>query len=174
MIDAEQCLFPQVASANTGQQQEQARLELQGLNRQVLDEFCTHRNVALPTIFKTAWAILLQRYLGTDEVGFCSILTRTERNGLSLGRYFVGGGRRISEVLQEVEKDYVKTASHEGTSLSGMHEIMVPSGRSIFNSIVIVDVRGRGEEGNAPGDMVDEDIAKVRIFFEYEQEFAGA
>ena len=42
-------------------------------NIDVLQTFCQKNSVQIPTVFNTTWALVLARYLGTEQVSFTSI-----------------------------------------------------------------------------------------------------
>ncbi|MCJ1282185.1 hypothetical protein MMC26_001508 [Xylographa opegraphella] len=71
----------------------------------VLNYICAQHDVSIPTLFSTAWALVLARYLGTDKVGFLVITSdaSTQREGVC--RVELESIRELESVLKDVERE---------------------------------------------------------------------
>ena len=83
----------------------------------ILREFCTRNGVALPTVFNTAWALVLGTYMGTDAVRF---LVHTSEPGVHREAIFhvqLDKTEVVDYILRDVEAKVKESFDQQALSL---------------------------------------------------------
>ncbi|GJG89259.1 hypothetical protein tb265_44400 [Gemmatimonadetes bacterium T265] len=117
-----------------------------------LQAFAREHRVTLNTVFQGAWAVLLSRYAGDDDVLFgATVTTRpaalegVERMvGLFLNtvpvRVRVAPDANVAEWLQALQRDQAEARAHEATPLADVQRWSeVPAGTALFDSLLVFE-----------------------------------
>ncbi|HEX2077660.1 MAG TPA: amino acid adenylation domain-containing protein [Longimicrobium sp.] len=117
-----------------------------------LEEAARRRGVTLNTVLQGAWALLLARYAGTDDVLFGNVVSgrpaELEGSDAMVGMFIntlpvrvrVPAGERLGGWLAEVQRTGAASREHEHTSLvqaQGWSE--VPRGTPLFESLFVFE-----------------------------------
>jgi amino acid adenylation domain-containing protein/non-ribosomal peptide synthase protein (TIGR01720 family) len=117
-----------------------------------LEEAARQRQVTLNTVLQGAWALLLARYAGTDDVVFGNIVSgrpaELEGSERMVGMFIntlpvrvrVPAGERVGAWLAQVQRAQAGSRQHEYTSLvqaQGWSE--VPRGTPLFESLFVFE-----------------------------------
>lgn len=129
-----------------------------------LRESARRHGVTLNTLVQVAWAILLSRYSGSEEVVIGA--TRSCRHGAGIDtdglvgllintvplRIRTGRRDRLSGCLRRVRDRWVAIRDHERTPLECIHEWCgIPAGEPLFQSVVVFE-NGPLHDLVSPGD----------------------
>jgi hypothetical protein len=108
---------------NGGITQQQRQLVTVTLSESIemLQNFCKENSVLLPTVFKAAWALVLGRYLGSEEVKFTSIVEDDVVRSVAPCQFLVDETASILKVLNNIELDVGAHNSQETSNEPGQH-----------------------------------------------------
>ncbi|KAI9848835.1 MAG: NRPS [Sclerophora amabilis] len=178
LADVEKCYFPQLTDGVSGlKQRRQHAVHLgQKAADGSLEEFCVYNNVTLPTVFKTAWALVLGRYIGTDNVSFSTVTSHRDGQRVVLCRSQLDEAASILNVMEKIEADFVGSLPYQDCALAEIPQFIDSAGRTLFNSnINFQDGAGSASTQSAGGDAIEHDITvdvntsgkEVEIFLDY-------
>ncbi|KAH8805465.1 peptide synthetase [Xylogone sp. PMI_703] len=103
-----------------GDIRQQRRLVTVALRENVanLQAFCRKNNVQLPSLFKAAWALVLGRYLGAEQVVFTSIVENGSVRTRDLCQSAVDETATLAKLLKDVESELLNSKAAEEPSNS--------------------------------------------------------
>jgi amino acid adenylation domain-containing protein len=154
--------FPDLGSPAAGQngrtgsrEYDERSLTLSRDETSALGEFARHHGVTMNTIVQGAWALLLARYTGTDDVvfGATRACRRTALDGDAAADGMVGlfintlpvrvhmlPDESVVEWLQRIRRDQVAVRSVEHTPLTLVQAASaLPAGVSLFDTILVFE-----------------------------------
>ncbi len=132
--------------------QAEAEIILNPAQTTVLASFAAAESVTLNTLVQTAWAILLSRYSGEEDV--CFGATRACRHSTIPGaedavglfintvpvRAEVSATKTIAALVRELRQLWIDIRPHEHTPLSRIQSYSeVPPGQPLFNTLVVFE-----------------------------------
>lgn len=117
-----------------------------------LDEFARSHRLTLNTLVQAAWALVIARYSGEDDVVFGTTVSGRPA-GLSGVEQMVGmfintipvrvqldPGASVIQWLSRLQKQFVETRAYEQTPLSDIQSCSnIPLGRRLFDSLVVFE-----------------------------------
>lgn len=140
-----------VAQAQVNRQGDE-KVTLSADQTAALNRFAQEQGVTLNTLLQGAWALLLSRYSGEEEVVFgtvracrkSSIAGADEMVGIFINtlpmRICVTPSARIGDWLKEVRRQWVAMRDHEHTPLVEVQKYSdIPAGKPLFESILMFD-----------------------------------
>ncbi len=126
--------------------------QLDAATTQRLVEYGRTRGLTLNTLLRAAWAYVLSRYSGSNDVVFGTTFSgrpadlpgALEMVGLFINtlpiRVQVPGEQRIEEWLDHLQRRQIEALDHELTPLSAVQRWSeVPSGEPLFDSLLVVE-----------------------------------
>nr|QEO74167.1 AMP-dependent synthetase and ligase [uncultured bacterium] len=118
----------------------------------ILDELARRARLTLSTIVQAAWALLLSRYSGEDDVVFGATVSGRPPDlpgvqdivGLFINtvpvRVAVDGSSSVGEWLERIQADAAERSEFENAALTDIHSWSdVPPRTSLFDSIVVFE-----------------------------------
>ncbi|KAH8757073.1 hypothetical protein BGZ57DRAFT_802778, partial [Hyaloscypha finlandica] len=147
LADLEPCLFPRLEVGS------EMKKELRSMRSMIppsqakkLWEFCEKENYTMSTLFQLAWAIVLQSYVGTDDVCFGYLVSGRDVplpgiedlvgafSNVLICRTDLSKVDSISSALGSMQTDALMCLEHEFCSLGDVHNALgVPA---LFNTII--------------------------------------
>jgi hypothetical protein len=147
LADLEPCLFPRLEVGS------EMKKELRSMRSMIppsqakrLWEFCEKENYTMATLFQLAWAIVLQSYVGTDDVCFGYLVCSRDVplpgiedlvgafSNVLVCRTDLSKVDSISSALESMQTDALMCLEHEFCSLGDVHNALgVPA---LFNTII--------------------------------------
>lgn len=140
------------AEERTGGARDAEELRLSAASTARLQTFATEQGVTLNTLVQGAWALLLARYGGEDDVVFgatracrrSSVSGADATAGLFINtvplRVKVDGSRTVSAWLQGIRRQWIALRDYEHTPLVRIQNWSeIPPGSSLFESLVIFE-----------------------------------
>ena len=141
-----------VAQAQEANRQGDERVTLSEDQTTALNQLAQERGVTLNTLLQAAWALLLSRYSGEEEVVFgavracrkSSIEGADEMVGIFINtlpmRICVSPNARTGDWLKEVRRQWVSMRDYEHTPLVEVQKYSdIPAGKPLFESILMFD-----------------------------------
>lgn len=113
-----------------------------------LQEFCHENNLTLSNIFQAAWGLVLRAHTGLNDVcfGYLSSGREVPVSGIEsavgpfitmlVSRLVLNGETSISEVLQNVQEDFLLSIQHQHCSLADIQHALELSGQPLFNTVM--------------------------------------
>jgi amino acid adenylation domain-containing protein/non-ribosomal peptide synthase protein (TIGR01720 family) len=147
LADLEPCFFPrlEVSSEVKREQQSMRSIFSPGEAKKLL-EFCEKENFTISTLFQLAWAIVLQSYVGTDDVCFGYLVSGRDVllsgiedlvgafSNMLICRADLSKMNSVSSALESMQTDVLMSLEHEFCSLGEVHNALgVPA---LFNTIM--------------------------------------
>jgi hypothetical protein len=115
-------------------------LELGSLAKSTqLYDFCVQSGLTLPTIFNVAWALVLGRYIGGDNVGFISVRSAYGLHNVGICEAEIDETNTILQALKDAEKNLKQSfLACSSVSLRELQNATTIDSRQVFNSAVIL------------------------------------
>ncbi|RYP10940.1 hypothetical protein DL764_000376 [Monosporascus ibericus] len=123
-------------------------VDLDGISARFHD-FCKSTNIALATVFKVAWGIVLRTYTGSDHVCFgygtigrkmfvdgVEATIRPWVNILPCGMQFEGE-MTLLDTVHKAESDFIQALPYQHVSLAEIHHGMGVGSDALFNTSII-------------------------------------
>jgi len=113
-----------------------------------LQDFCKRNSFTVSNILQVAWGLVLKSYTGLDEVcfGYLASGRDTPLEGIQdavgafvnmlVCRLDLPGECYLTEILQNVQNDYLKSLPHQTCSLAHIQHAIGLSGKALFNTLV--------------------------------------
>ena len=143
--NAEPCLFP-VLNEGLSVEKELHSVHMTFEGLQQVQKSCDMNNVTLSNAIHTAWALSLRCYTGSDSVCF-GYLTSNRDAPIDMAEDAVGpfinmlacrvdmaANARVSDVVGQVQKDYVNSLPHRNTPLAEVQHALRLSNNALFNT----------------------------------------
>ncbi|CAI7577277.1 unnamed protein product [Penicillium palitans] len=142
---AKPCHFP----ALTDGQQAAKALRSIPVNFGALNELqtvCEKRGITLANVFNAAWGLTLRAFCGSDDVSFSYMASLRDVSAdgvqwvigpvinLLVCRMKVSDDAKLSDVLHQIQNDYVESLAYRHTSLIDIQHALKLSDTNLFNS----------------------------------------
>jgi amino acid adenylation domain-containing protein/non-ribosomal peptide synthase protein (TIGR01720 family) len=111
-----------------------------------LESFCTKNGLTMSNVLQFVWALVLQAYVGTDEVVFGYLTSGRDApiqgiqeavgtfiNMLSC-RIHLDTAMTITDALHKIQNDFMNGLAHQSTSLGDIQHELQLSTKSLFNT----------------------------------------
>ncbi|KAH6714878.1 hypothetical protein BKA61DRAFT_734232 [Leptodontidium sp. MPI-SDFR-AT-0119] len=148
LTGVEPCYFPIL---DDGQPQEQA-LEVIHINLGVasgdLNHFCQRNGITMSNLFQAVWAIVLQSYIGSDQVCFGYLVSGRDvpidNIGDAIGAFInmlvcrLNMTGSLSQLLEDVRESYINSLPHQHCSLADVQHCVDANlmGQPLFNTVI--------------------------------------
>ena len=143
--DVEPCHFP-ILNDGAMVERELQSVQIRFNELAALQKYCDSHNVTLSNAIHTAWAMVLCCYTGAEKVSFGYLTSGRDApiNGAedAVGPFInmlvccmnMAGSVRLSDVLEEVQKDYINSLPHRHTPLAEVQHALHLSNTALFNT----------------------------------------
>ncbi|KAF2177349.1 amino acid adenylation domain-containing protein [Zopfia rhizophila CBS 207.26] len=113
-----------------------------------LQDFCNIQRVTLSNVCHVAWAMTLRCFLGTDQPCFGYLTSGRDPSipnsenaigpfiNMLVCRLDLKASTSLSDVLDQVQRDYVESLPHRHTPLAEVQHALNLSGTALFNTII--------------------------------------
>jgi hypothetical protein len=139
--DVGPCYFPKLTDGiDTDRQlerREQVRVDIR-ISGAPLAKFCQHQNVMVAEVLQTVWAVVLGRYIGSEEICFGTAIHASSNGGETtymVSRARLGSEDPISKTLSDMQESLVRGLPHACCSLADIQK-MLPIEQPLFNSTI--------------------------------------
>lgn len=150
---AEPCLFPttQDPLGSEADNNEQLSVPVPNLRSSLLHAFCLKHNVTLFNLVQAAWALVLRKYTGMDDVCFGYVTAGRDlpiRQVEDIMGPFINtlvcrariGSRdsqSVSGLVQAMQGQFQESSEHQTTSLGNMYDALQMRRSRLFNTAVM-------------------------------------
>lgn len=155
------CYFPKMTDGiDTDRQlerREQVRIDIR-TSGTTLAKFFQCRNVTASEVLQTVWAVVLGRYIGSEEVCFGTAMHTSSSCGKTaylVSRTRLGSENPISKTLSDTHESLVRGLPHACCSLADIKE-MIKVEQPLFNTTINI----RKEDGEAREIELSKDFKK--------------
>ncbi|KAI7774495.1 hypothetical protein LA080_008302 [Diaporthe eres] len=151
---AQPCLFPTTQSPLGGEadNNQQLAVPVPNLRSSLLHAFCLKHNVTLFNIVQAAWALVLRRHTGMDDVCFGYVTAGRDLpirqaedtmgpfiNTLVCRAQMGSGGhsQSVSGLVRAMQGQFLESAEHQTTSLGNIYDALEMKRCRLFNTAVM-------------------------------------
>ncbi|KAI1076074.1 hypothetical protein F5B20DRAFT_584637 [Whalleya microplaca] len=159
---AEPCHFPKLSGNDqSGDLSGTVCARIDGSIFQEIQDFCTSQSITVGSVMNSAWALTLSAYTGSSAVCFGYLASGRDLpiEGLdeSIGAYanmmisYVDVHRDLDAAtfVRQIHDQTMRDLDYQYCSLAGIqHELGLPAGRALFNTIVSFQKTDEGVETN--------------------------
>ncbi|KAH8701118.1 putative nonribosomal peptide synthase [Talaromyces proteolyticus] len=143
------CHFPRLTSATAGERR-LASTTVNFKNWSSLQKYCEESGFTLANVIQAAWALVLRKYTGSDDVcfGYLSAGRDAPVPGIqdSIGvfinmlccRVRFSGSQLLAEIPGLIQDDYVNGIPHQRCSLAQVQHELGLQGKKIFNTALSI------------------------------------
>lgn len=136
LADCEPCFFPQLTDSVIVERQKGLRQYVSidtAESGAIFADFCVLHNVTIADVLQTTWAVILGRYIGTDEVCFGSVMPSDKgKKAFTIRRAQLGSEDPISQVLTKLHKSVLESLPHAFSPNES--QAVVLGKQALFNS----------------------------------------
>jgi hypothetical protein len=145
------CFFPLLAgledASDPQRKLESISIDV-GISALDLTGFCASKNVTLVNVFQLAWALLLRKYIGSDDVcfGYLSSGRDAPLEGIEEGvgafitmlvsRMELSDSLSLSAALDKIADDLTRTLPNQHCGLAEIHHALKMGSQPLFNTII--------------------------------------
>lgn len=176
LTDVQPCYFP--ASRSIADNQGQlAPVHVPGIDTSALREFCSQWDLTPATVIQTAWSLVLRAFTDNQVPCFGSLYSGRDVTIIGVNETFgpfiglvpcratLGAHRSVSDVLKDVQNDYLGSLPFQHFPLGDIQSAVGVGSKGLFNTLLSFQKGSTGNE--APNSIqvkvVDEyDITEVR------------
>ncbi|KAJ5098889.1 hypothetical protein N7532_005890 [Penicillium argentinense] len=146
LSDAKPCLFPVLTDGPPPQEKTLRSIPVNFAYLSELQTVCEKKGITLSNAFNAAWGLTLRYFTGCDDVSFSFMasLRDVAADGvlavvgpvinLMVCRMKVSGNSVLSEVLDQIQDDYMESLPYRHTSLIDIQHALKLSDTNLFNS----------------------------------------
>lgn len=157
------CHFPRLTSGIGNVEKGLASLTVKFNYWPELQNYCEKSAVTLANVIQAAWALVLRRYTGSDDVcfGYLSAGRDAPVNGIqdTIGvfinmlccRVRLSGSQLLAEIPSTIQDDYMNGIPHQRCSLAQVQHELGLQGKQIFNTALSIQNHSKSsdsEEGS--------------------------
>ncbi|QGA19993.1 hypothetical protein EYB26_007693 [Talaromyces marneffei] len=154
------CYFPRLKSTFSSQRR-LASLQFNFSHWQDVQRYCERTGVTLANVIQAAWALVLRKYTGSDDVcfGYLSAgrdapVTRIQETiGVFINmlccRVRLSSSQLLAEIPSVIQDDYVRAIPHQRCSLAQVQHELGLQGKQIFNTALSI-------QNHSASEVVDE------------------
>lgn len=150
------CYFPHLKSTFSTQRQ-LASLHFNFDNWQDIQRYCERTGVTLANVIQSAWALVLRKYTGSDDVCFgylsagrdAPVTGIQETIGVFINmlccRVRLSPSQLLAEIPSVIQDDYVRAIPHQRCSLAQVQHELGLQGKQIFNTALSIQNHSSSE-----------------------------
>lgn len=146
LADAKPCLFPVLTDGKPSEEKALRSIPVNFAALSQLQSVCEKKGITLSNVFNAAWGLTLRLFCGSDDVSFSYMasLRDVAADGvqsvvgpvinLMICRMKVTGNSLLSDVLEQIQTDYMDSLPYRHTSLIDIQHALKLSDANLFNS----------------------------------------
>ncbi|KAJ5637561.1 hypothetical protein N7490_007440 [Penicillium lividum] len=146
LSDAKPCMFPTLIDGEKGQEKTLRSMPVNFGSLAQLQSVCEKKGITLSNAFNAAWGLTLRLFCGSDDVSFSYMasLRDVAADGvqsvvgpvinLMVCRMKMSSDALLSDVLQQIQDDYMESLPFRHTSLIDIQHALKLSDANLFNS----------------------------------------
>lgn len=138
LVDSNPCQFPTlIDGANTSSERGRVLVDIPYSKGQSdIQQYCKENGVALHTVFKTAWALVLKSYTGSGAITLGSNISEKLEDRFGLCRLSIDDGDAICDVVKAVQDDFVRSEPHLAGPEADIEVLRARDGSNVCNTTV--------------------------------------
>ena len=136
IVDAEICRFPQMTDGVVAQTERLMTAVHLGQSTKALLSYCKFNKIALPTLLRAVWALVLGRYIGAKQVGFATVVSSYRRYRIVLCQAQLDDTITIINLLEDLEVSFAANQSFSIDSLEEFSQFEDSGGQRLFNTVI--------------------------------------
>ncbi|KAG8157416.1 hypothetical protein KVR01_012800 [Diaporthe batatas] len=153
LSDAQPCLFPtaQTPLGSDAENNQQLAVPVPNLRSSLLHAFCLRNNITLFNLVQAAWALVLRKYTGMDDVCFGYVTAGRDlpipQVEDTMGPFIntlvcraqLGSGhsQSVSGLVQTMRGQFLESAEHQTTPLQNIYDALGMRRSRLFNTAVM-------------------------------------
>ncbi|KAJ5714059.1 AMP-dependent synthetase/ligase [Penicillium malachiteum] len=146
LSDAKPCVFPTLRDGEMGQEKSLRSIPVNFVSLTQLQSACEKRGITLSNVFNAAWGLTLRLFCGSDDVSFSYMASLRDVTvdgiqtvvgpviNLMICRMKLSSDSRLSDVLKQIQDDYMESLPFRHTSLIDIQHALKLSDVNLFNS----------------------------------------
>ncbi|OKP14387.1 Nonribosomal peptide synthetase 1 [Penicillium subrubescens] len=146
LSDAKPCLFPVLTDGEKPVEKSLRSVPVNFGSLTQLQSLCEKKGITLSNVFNAAWGVTLRLFCGSDDVSFSYMasLRDVPADGvqwvvgpvinLMVCRMKVSGDSLLTDVLEQIQNDYMESLPYRHTSLIDIQHALKLSDANLFNS----------------------------------------
>ncbi|KAI3399119.1 hypothetical protein diail_7698 [Diaporthe ilicicola] len=151
---AQPCLFPSTQTplgTSGADSNQQLSVPVPNLRSSLLHAFCLKHNVTLFNLIQAAWALVLQKYTGMDDVCFGYVTAGRDlpirqvedtmgpfiNTLVCRTRIGSGDSQSVSGLVQAMQGQFLESAKHQTTSLGNIYDALEMKRSRLFNTAIM-------------------------------------
>ncbi|KAJ5107519.1 hypothetical protein N7456_004194 [Penicillium angulare] len=146
LTGAKPCLFPALTDGELSQQQKLRSIPVKFGSLPQLQTICEMNGITLSNVFNAAWGLTLRLFCGSDDVCFSYMASLRDVSvdgvqsvvgpviNLMICRMKMSSDSILSDVLQQIQDDYMDSLPFRHTSLIDIQHALKLSDANLFNS----------------------------------------
>lgn len=143
--DFKPCYFPGLLDGSPASKElfHETTIELD-VNNQLVENFCYQQQVTSQILFQTAWAIVINRYAGVEDVSFGTFSDDgTSSDSTFICRTHVTAENSLRQTMMDTQRDFDKILAHQECSLAEIQQDLGLEDQPLFNSSLQLRRKGR-------------------------------
>lgn len=146
LSDAKPCVFPTLLDGKTPQEKALRSMPVKFGSLSQLQSVCEKKGITLSNVFNAAWGLTLRLFCGSDDVSFSYMASLRDVPAdnvqwvvgpvinLMVCRMKISGDSPLTDVLQQIQNDYMESLPFRHTSLIDIQHALKLSDANLFNS----------------------------------------
>ncbi|KAJ5777393.1 hypothetical protein N7520_000639 [Penicillium odoratum] len=146
LSDAKPCMFPTLIDGKKGQEKTLRSMPVNFRSLAQLQRVCEKKGITLSNVFNAAWGLTLRLFCGSDDVCFSYMASLRDVSAdgiqsvvgpvinLMVCRMKMSSDALLSDVLQQIQDDYMESLPFRHTSLIDIQHALKLSDANLFNS----------------------------------------
>lgn len=151
----EPCHFPSLIQSmevqeSESEQDRMASVQVTGLDFAAIQAFCEAWEMTPATMIQAAWAMVLRRYTGSDDVSFGILSSGRDApiDGINdvvgplvtmlTSRIRLPSQQTVLEYLRSAQSDHMDSLTHQMFSLADVHTMLQLGASSLFNTVLSI------------------------------------
>jgi amino acid adenylation domain-containing protein/non-ribosomal peptide synthase protein (TIGR01720 family) len=146
LSDAKPCLFPVLTDGEKPAEKSLRSLPVNFGSLTQLQSVCEKKGITLSNVFNAAWGLTLRLFCGSNDVSFSYMasLRDVPADGvqwvvgpvinLMVCRMKISGDSLLTDVLEQIQNDYMESLPYRHTSLIDIQHVLKLSDANLFNS----------------------------------------
>ncbi|KAJ5698546.1 hypothetical protein N7462_000551 [Penicillium macrosclerotiorum] len=146
LSDAKPCLFPVLTDGVKSPQKSLRSIPVNFDSLSQLQSVYEKKGITLSNVFNAAWGLTLRLFSGSDDVSFSYMASLRDVNAdgvqwvigpvinLMVCRIKFAGNSQLSDVLEQIQNDYMESLPYRHTSLIDIQHALKLSDANLFNS----------------------------------------
>ncbi|KAJ5546688.1 hypothetical protein N7494_004273 [Penicillium frequentans] len=146
LSDAKPCIFPTLTDGQAPQEKSLRSMPVNFGSLAQLQSACEKKGITLSNVFNAAWGLTLRLFCGSDDVSFSYMASLRDVSAdgvqsvvgpvinLMICRMKMSSDSLLSDVLQQIQDDYMESLPFRHTSLIDIQHALKLSDANLFNS----------------------------------------